>query len=382
MSGKLGSSDISLYFHIPFCTRKCDYCHFYVLPDKEVDKDKLLRGFHQEWALRLPQIKGKRVVSVYFGGGTPFLFGPERVEEVMNLIRDSGSLEADAEITLEANPENITLPLMRQYASSGINRVSIGVQSFDNTLLKTLGRLHSANKAVKSIFITAEAGFHHISVDLMYDLPNQTLDDWKSTLEEVGQLPIDHLSLYNLTIEPHTVFFKNRSTIKKLLPDEETSLAMYEAAIEELGIHGLRQYEISAFAKNNNYARHNVGYWLGRPFLGFGPSAFSYWEGRRFQNVANLNRYSNALEENLFPVDFDECLSPSAHLRELFVIQLRLIAGVDLKNFQIKNGKLDSETLTTLEKLSSEGFLDIHSNLVKLTHRGILFYDQIASELI
>lgn len=353
-----------------------------MLPDQEANKDKLLAGFRNEWKQWLSQLQGKRIVSVYFGGGTPSLFGPSRIAEVLNFIRQSTNLLIDAEITLEANPENINLPLMKEYADSGINRISIGIQSLDNALLKELGRLHSADRAIRSVQMTKDAGFHHISVDLMYDLPNQTLNHWKNTLHEVSQLPIDHLSLYNLTIEPHTVFFKKQASIKLSLPDEDTSLAMYEMAIEKLDECGLKQYEISAFAKNNNYARHNVGYWIGRPFLGFGPSAFSYWEGRRFRNVAHLNRYCYALDEGKSPVDFDELLDPEAHLRELFVIQMRLKEGVDLREFQGEHGVLDRETHQMLQKLIADEFLERNEERIKLTHRGILFYDRVASELI
>lgn len=373
---------ISLYFHIPFCTRKCDYCHFYVLPDKDPFKLQLLEGLRLEWLKNLPLLQDKQIASIYFGGGTPSLFGPEAIGKVLSWISSSVPLAGNIEITLEANPENITLELMRQYASVGINRVSIGVQTFDEQLLKTLGRLHSDTKAKQAITLTAEAGIKNISIDLMYDLPGQSLTHWQSTLNQAVSLPISHLSLYNLTIEPHTVFFKIRDKIAKKLPDEETSLAMYETAVDTLQSHGLMQYEISAFCSSGAQSKHNVGYWTARPFLGFGPSAFSYWAGSRFRNVANLSKYHRALMEGLSPVDFEEKLDVDAHLRELLTIRVRLTEGVDLENFQAEHGKLGQDVLLTVERLVRESFLDKSGSRVRLTRKGILFYDTVAAELV
>jgi oxygen-independent coproporphyrinogen-3 oxidase len=371
---------VSLYFHIPFCTRKCAYCHFYVIPDKDSFKSQLMEGFALEWARNLPFLQNKKIVSIYFGGGTPSLMGPVFIAEILQWMKLPPGNEI--EITLEANPENIDLPLMQAYAQAGINRVSIGVQTLEESLLKQLGRLHSPQKALDAIYLTAKAGIKNISIDLMYDLPGQTLHSWQKTLESAVQLPISHLSLYNLTIEPHTVFFKYRDLIQKQLPDEETSLQMYEAAISTLTAKGFQQYEISAFAKEGCDSRHNTGYWTARPFLGFGPSAFSYWERKRFRNVSNLNRYCKALKEGLSPIDFEEELLPDAQIRELLAIQLRLIQGVDLNHFQSRHGMLDGETQAVIKKLKGNGLLQQEGELLQLTKRGILFYDTVAIELI
>lgn len=286
------------------------------------------------------------------------------------------------EITLEANPENITKDLMAQYLAAGINRVSIGVQTLDDGLLTTLGRTHSSQKAISAVEQTAAAGFKNISIDLMYDLPNQSLSVWEGTLDRVAHLPIDHLSLYNLTIEPHTVFFKHRDRIAKIMPSEEISLMMYETAIQKLNAMGLHQYEISAFAKPGFHSKHNTGYWTARPFLGFGPSAFSYWEGARFRNIPHLNRYHKKLEEGESPVDFSEKLDETAARRELLAVQIRLKEGVDLTDFQKKNGKMDSELVKTIADLETDGFITRQDTTIKLTHRGVLFYDTVATEIV
>lgn len=377
------SHQISLYFHIPFCTRKCDYCHFYVIPDREADKERLMEGFELEWLRQLPLIQNNEVVSIYFGGGTPSLLGPERIAIILETIRGSCKITDDnCEVTLEANPENINRPLMECYASAGINRVSIGIQTLDDPLLIRLGRIHTANKGLDSIYATAESGITNISIDLMYDLPDQTLRHWEHTLNTITELPITHLSLYNLTIEPHTVFFKHQKMLKKVIPDEETSLQMYEMAVAKLNGAGLKQYEISAFAREGCRSRHNTGYWLARPFLGFGPSAFSDWQGSRFRNVANLSRYLKALQAGSSPVDYEETLPADERRRELFVIALRLLDGVDTAVFQRIHGSLEKETMETVKILIGQGLLICEGSKICLTRRGVLFYDTVASELI
>ena len=383
MIGSLVSSDdISLYFHIPFCKRKCDYCHFYVLPEQEKAKDQLLEGLKLELTQLQPYLEKKRIVTLYFGGGTPSLFGPSRLASLFERIRNICQILPSAEVTLEANPENVTLELMQAYVAAGINRVSIGVQTLDSHLLKLLGRLHGPEIALQAVLTTYQAGIQNISIDLMYDLPKQTLQHWSTTLKQIKALPLKHLSLYNLTIEPHTLFFKKQAQLRAWLPDEETSLAMYEMAIENLEEMGLRQYEISAFAQSGYESQHNSGYWIGRPFWGLGPSAFSYWEGKRFRNIAHLGHYCQALEEDRSPIDFEELLDPDAHRRELFVIQLRLRQGVSLETFTQMHGPLDHSMQTTLNRLIAENYLHWDKGCIILTKRGILFYDTLAAELI
>lgn len=368
----------SLYFHIPFCTRKCDYCHFFVLPDKPELKQQLMIGLEKEWLLRKPQLRNKSIATVYFGGGTPALIGPEAIARILDWIQPDPSTE----ITLEANPENVTEELMRGYKKAGINRVSIGIQTLDASLLTTLGRLHRPQKAIEAVLTTHAAGIDNISIDLMYDLPGQNLGQWENTLNQTGKLPIRHLSLYNLTIEPHTVFFKKERQLRSMMPDEEASLTMYQNAIAYLESIGLMQYEISAFAQEGFASKHNSGYWTGREFLGFGPSAFSYWGGTRFRNIANLNKYSRGLEEGQFPLDFTETLEPEARRRELLAIRLRLKEGVKLSEFEKEWGKLEPSIHHDLQRVINEGLLFSNSDIFKLTPRGVLCYDTVAAELI
>ena len=374
---------LSIYFHVPFCKRKCDYCHFYVIPDKEEYKILLLDGFSKDWEFWQNQLKGYDLTTIYFGGGTPSLFGPERIAEVLSWINKEFPFKIfNPEITLEANPENITLEMMEAYHNAGINRVSIGVQSLNNNELTLLTRQHDSQKAINAIKSTYNAGIKNISIDLMYDLPSQTVNKWKETLIQVGDLPITHLSLYNLTIEPHTVFDKYKETIISKIPNDETSLEMYSSAIDIFESYGFKQYEISAFAKDGKISQHNTGYWTGRPFLGIGPSAFSYWKGERFRNIANINKYVRKLDAKLSPVDYRDELTTSERKRELLVVALRLIDGVDIVEFENTYGKIEKDTNSMLEFLIQNKLLSFKNSRYALTKKGIVLYDYVASELI
>jgi len=368
------SGEISLYFHIPFCSRKCPYCHFFVLPNREDLKEKLKAGIQLELQRVLPLLKGKKLISIYFGGGTSSLF-PEGIKKILQEISPS----TEVEITLEANPEDLTLDLLSYYRDIGINRLSIGVQSLYNPSLKTIGRTHSAEKAIRAITDARKAKFENISIDLMYDLPNQDLKSWEYTLDAIKELPITHLSLYNLTLDPPSLYYKERERIQKEQPTGEVSFKMLRAAVialEELGLH---RYEISAFAKPGYYSRHNTGYWLGRPFFGLGPSAFSYIDKKRYRNIPHLNKYLTALEEDRAPVDFEEKLECEAATNEHLCIQLRLIQGVDLNTFEKKWGPISKKPI---QALIEQGLLEQNGTRLRLSEKGLYFYDSVAVELI
>ncbi|MCB1181631.1 MAG: radical SAM family heme chaperone HemW [Chlamydiia bacterium] len=376
--GVTNENTLSLYFHVPFCTKKCQYCHFYVLPDQKRFKQKYLEALKIEWEWRLPLIKGKKLVSIYFGGGTPSLLGPSHIAEILDWIQ----IPNETEVTLEANPENMTYELAKQFFEGGINRLSIGVQSFNDDELKLLGRTHTSAQAITAIENVYRAGFGNISIDLIYDLPDQTLPLWKNTLKQGLDLPISHLSLYNLTLEPHTGFFKQRKQLFPRMASPELSLAFLETAISDATIKGLKRYEISAFAKPDFFSRHNLGYWIGRPFLGFGPSAYSYWEGKRFSNLAHFNRWAKKILSNENPVNFEEELTVENQRKELLSIGLRVLNGISLKAFEQRFGKLDEITHQKLRLFKSEGYLENLGDQIKLTHRGTMVYDTLAIELI
>jgi putative oxygen-independent coproporphyrinogen III oxidase len=347
-----------------------------VLPDHDPSHAQLLEGFELEWNRYQSLLSTHSIRTLYFGGGTPSLLKAQELGRILDMIRQTHSLE-NLEITLEANPERMSEENLKELYALGINRLSFGVQSFDDGHLSLLGRTHDSRQAQQAIRLAHDVGFRNISLDLMYDLPHQTLASFANSLHQAAQLPITHLSLYNLTIEPHTQYFKQKEALTPHLPNQELSLQMYQTAQEILGAFGFEQYEISAFAKPGFASQHNSGYWMGTPFLGFGPSAFSYYAGKRFRNIANLKRYSDALKRGESPVDFEEELSPESRQKELLAIQLRLLNGVELQQFT-----LPEETKNNIDNLIELELLKREEETLLLTQKGILLYDSVAIELI
>lgn len=375
------SGDLSLYFHLPFCTKKCDYCHFYVIPNKEEYKTLLLPALLKEIEIKKEDLKDKRIQSIYFGGGTPSLVGPHFLQRILEKLSSITSIE-EAEITLEMNPENDSLDLMKSFKSSGINRLSIGAQSFKNEVLIQLGRSHSQENFNQALKNASLAGFDNISIDLMYELPNQTLKDWEETLKNIPIDQISHLSLYNLSIEPHTVFYKKRKTLEKKIPKAEVAAKMFQKAIDFLNEKGWTQYEISAFCKDQKYSRHNVGYWLSREHLGFGPSAFSFFKKERFQNRAHLHKFCKQIHQSQLPISFQEKLDPKAHLKESLALHLRLARGFCLNDFEKRFGLLTSSLKAKLNELLEQNFLEQDKSILRLSSKGLFYHDEIASQII
>lgn len=369
-----GNQEFSLYIHTPFCTKKCPYCHFYVLKDDEQKKERLLKALQSDWNRWAEKLSQNHLTSIYFGGGTPTLFGSQRIQTLLHQISQTHSLD-NIEITIEANPETLTCALLIELKKMGINRLSIGVQSFDDQLLKSLGRTHTSQNARQSVIDASDMGFQNITIDLMYDLPSQTVKQWQHSLNEAVSLPITHLSLYNLTIEPKTLFYRQKSNLEKTIPSQEISKEMYCAAVFTLQKAGLMQYEISAFAKPGFTSLHNTGYWGHRPYIGLGPSAHSFFQKRRFRFIPNFEKYCHAIENNCSPVDEEEILTKEELAREKLTLKLRMFEGFDLDSEKFYPQK-------TIKKLIDQGLLEQKGSLLRLTPKGALFYDRIAMELI
>lgn len=378
----LSREDVSLYIHIPFCSHICGYCHFYVVSDLEESKVALLEALEGEWEQVASELSGRRCVSIYFGGGTPSLFGPDRVGKLLTRIQRSCVLSDQVEITLEVNPEDASLALFLAYVQVGINRISIGIQSFDDGLLQILTRRHTAQDGQNAVLNAAKAGIKKISIDLMYDIPQQNRSIWQSTLHAALALPISHLSLYNLTIEPHTPFDRKRALLEKQRPLPHLSRAMYEEAVSLMELDGWIQYEISAFGRGGEVSQHNLGYWTGRPFLGLGPSAYSFWQGTRFRNKAHLKSYCSMIAEGRRAIDFSEQLEAEASHREHLILRLRTAEGVDIASFQQQYGCFLPETLSLFRRFEELNWLKEERGTYCLTHEGKLFYDSIAVELV
>ncbi len=375
---ELGSF-LSLYFHLPFCSKKCPYCHFYVVKTKPKTQAEYFTALKKEWLNKLPLLKGRIITSIYFGGGTPSQVKIEYLEDFLSLLFSSSlQMHPAIEISFEANPEDLSLEYLRHLKNTPINRLSIGVQSLDDASLKILDRQHDSKKAMEAVVTAYNVGFENISIDLMYDLPQQTKQSWIETLVKTQQLPLSHLSLYNLTIEPQTVFYKKKEAITPTLPTEPLSVYFLNKALETFESMGLHRYEISAFAKKGLHSRHNTGYWLGREFLGYGCAAFSFFEKKRFKNICDINKYTKAQEAGLCAKDFEELLEEEPALRELLAIRLRLKEGAKLSLFSHLPSSLNQE----IKQLKHEGLLQENQGVLKLSTKGMLFYDSVAAALI
>lgn len=373
------TSFLSLYFHVPFCSKKCPYCHFYVVPGKKEAHSAFIKTLMQEWDQKLPLFHDRTIISLYFGGGTPSQLDPLLIEQLLqHILKSPVTFHPALEITWEANPEDLSYHYLKNLNTLPINRLSMGVQSLHDPSLKILDRQHDSLKALEAVHTAASLGFDNISIDLMYDLPHQTLCSWNTTLTMLKALPISHLSLYNLTIEPHTLFYKKRKILQPVIPNDTQSLALLDHAVHCLEEIGLQRYEISAFAKPGKHSRHNTGYWMGREFLGLGPSAFSYFRKKRFRNCCDLRKYTQCIQQGQNSVDFEEELEPQASLRERLVIALRLCEGVDLTHLEPLPQRLQEEIIC----LEHEGFLEQSRTRLFLTPKGALFYDTVAAELI
>ncbi len=372
----IGNLEYSLYFHIPFCSRQCPYCHFFTLKDNLQQHQQLIQSFLKELKLLAPLRSKKKLISVYFGGGTPALIAPQLLEKVLLQL----PITSDVEVTIEANPEEVHSSLLQELRHVGFNRLSFGAQAFQTPLLKRLGRQHTPQQIIHAVQWAHQAGFSHISLDLMYELPNQTIEDWQESLQEAAALPIDHISLYNLTIEPGTPFAKREKKLIPILPSSTERLLMYELPSAYLPSQGFEQYELSAFHRQGGYSRHNMGYWQGRPFLGIGPSAFSYWDGKRFQHAMSLEAYYQELSDSSIQYAYIEKLSPLAQTAERLAIGLRPFEGISLAELGVQVLPLPLEL--AIQELMAKGWVVQKQNRLQLTPEGRRYYDSVGEALV
>jgi len=299
------------YIHIPFCRNVCYYCDFHFVASLKY-KNPLIKAIIKELELKSKDWDDYNFTSLYFGGGTPSVLSISEINEIVKCVKNNYNLNNDLEFTFEANPDDLTTDYLKSLkADTHVNRLSIGIQSFNDEELKYINRIHNAQQAINSIKNAQKSGFENITIDLMYGIPGQKIDSWRKTLETFINLDINHLSAYHLSVEPKTVFgvFQKRSQIKPT--DEEFGLKQYSILTETLGNSGFEHYEISNFAKMDYYSRHNTLYWQSVPYLGIGPSAHSYKKDTRSWNIANNTKYCEYIllgekyyeEENLTKKD-------------------------------------------------------------------------------
>ncbi len=312
-----------LYFHIPFCVQKCNYCDFYSIT-KLNNIDLFTSCLIKELELFHKQFNKKIYVdTIFFGGGTPSLFHPSNFEKIFSKIHSIFEIQNNPEITIEANPGTIDMKYLADYKQFGVNRISFGVQSFNDKELKFLNRIHSSNQAISAIEYARKIGFENISIDLIFGIPGQTLSDWKSNLEKISELDIEHLSIYNLIFEENTPLYKKLITGKVHQLNEEIEEEMYIHSVDYLESIGFEQYELSNFAKRGYNCKHNIKYWTHQTYFGFGPSAHSYYNRQRYWNYKNLDLYFKMIENNNLPIEDKEVLDNYKFIIERIMLGLR-----------------------------------------------------------
>lgn len=369
-----------IYIHVPFCEKRCSYCSFYSTIHGKKERDAFVRSLIAEMQHRATN---KRIDTIYFGGGTPSQLDAEELEHIFHALHTTFVIAEDAELTFEANPDDITPELAQHLVHLGINRVSLGVQSFNDKQLLSINRRHTALQARAAIDVLRNAGIHNLSIDLMFGLPQQTLHDWQWELQQAFMLDIQHLSAYALTYEEGTPLFYDRARGKVQECDEETSLAMFRHLVNAAESAGFEQYEISNFAKAGHRSRHNSSYWLGIPYLGFGPGAHSY-DGRstRRFNEYKLRGYNlahHALPFADVPHQLEH-LNEDERYDEFILTRLRTREGIPL---HLLSAERKEYLLKTAAPFLQQGLLQRTSDEhLQLTREGIFVSDNIMSELM
>jgi oxygen-independent coproporphyrinogen III oxidase len=377
-----------LYLHIPFCLRKCLYCDFNSGALSGEDLEGYVTLLLREMELREAALPEPATApSLYLGGGTPSLLAPELVGRLVDAAAARFGLEQGAEVTLEGNPGTLTQERLAGYRAAGVNRISLGIQSFEDRLLQRLGRVHSAREAVTAFEAARRAGFDNISIDLMHSLPGQSLAEWRQALSRGIELEPEHVSAYALSIESGTPFAALHEAGKLPLPAEEEAASMFEATTELLCAAGYRHYEISNYARPGRASRHNGAYWSRESYLGFGAGAHSLLNtdslGRRWGNACDLQAYADALRHGLLPERDPERLSVEEALSESFFLGLRLLDGLDLARLQALYPPAPLERhLAEVERLTRSGMLIREGELVRLAPRAVILANTVFARFI
>ena len=368
---------LGIYIHIPFCVQKCLYCDFCSTANSA---DSLREAYVGELCRRIEAEREKmadRVVdTLYFGGGTPTLLSAEQISRVMATLRRACRFSEDCEITCECNPATADLEQLKSLRRLGINRLSIGLQSVHNDELRRLGRIHSYEDFLATFRDARDAGFDNISVDLMYALPEQTLSAFEESLRTLAKLSPEHISVYGLSIEEGTPFDRMRNSL--ILPDEEEQLAMYLACSRVLGEYGYHKYEISNFSKQGRESRHNLRYWHGEEYLGFGVAAHSFFDGVRFGSSRDMGAFlrSEDIVEERAELTCDDLQS------EYFMLRLRLVEGIDEREVRARFGKPLEEIAPSLHRWIEADLIQRSQGRVFFTDRGFFVSNAILSELL
>jgi oxygen-independent coproporphyrinogen-3 oxidase len=369
-----------IYLHIPFCKQACHYCDFYFSTNR-TGQTEVIDSISRELVLQKEYLGGEPINTIYFGGGTPSLLTQKELSKIFTSIKSNYTIEKGAEVTLEVNPDDINSQNLDSFLNAGINRLSIGIQTFQDSTLRFLNRAHDAAASIQSFRDARSAGFTNLSIDLIYSIPGQTDEAWSANIRQALDLDPEHISAYALTIEEKTVF-GHRAARGKLTPaSEDTSAHQFELLMEELQRGGYDHYEISNFCRPGFYSRHNSNYWKDEKYLGVGPSAHSYNRQSRQANVSNNALYSSSIQVDKIPFQL-ELLTREDQINEYLLTTLRTSWGCDFNVLQHRYGyDLASEQQNYLDDLYVRGLAVHEDRIMKLTKQGKLMADKIASDL-
>lgn len=376
---------IGLYIHVPFCIKKCLYCDFTSYPLSGPAVKSYLESLIREINLYGSALadEDKIITSIFFGGGTPTTLPAASFKTVLNAVRSSFFLAAGCEVTVEANPGTVDGAGLTELRQAGVNRLSIGVQSFHDRLLGVLGRIHSAAQAVQAVQLARKAGFDNLNLDFIFGIPGQTNHDWRETLHRAVEIAPEHIAAYSLQLEEGTPLAQAAERGAICACPEETELTMYRDAVAFLTAHGYSHYELSNFARPGRQCAHSLVYWLNQPYLGLGPAAHSLIKGVRFANDISLAGYSDMLSREEYPVENRTRLTAADEISETMFLGLRLTAGVDLNQFYRRFGRRAEDIYRNeIAGLIQKGLLEISEGSLRLTTKGLPLANVVFREFV
>lgn len=370
-----------IYIHIPFCKTRCIYCDFYSTTHSEL-KERYIHALCRELEIRRQYLQGEPIETIYFGGGTPSQLSGEDFQQVFDTIEKTYGMKQVQEITLEANPDDLTPQYVQTLAKLPFNRISMGLQTFDEATLRLLNRRHTAAQAITAIERCREAGFRNISIDLIYGLPGETAERWEHDLTQAIALNPEHISAYHLIYEEGTPIYKMLQQHRVSEVDEESSVYFFSSLIDRLTTAGYEHYEISNFCRPGYHSRHNTSYWQGIPYLGCGPSAHSFNRREREWNIASLNKYLQGIESGERAYE-TEILDTTTRYNECIITSIRTSQGLSLTKLKEEFGtELWQYCLNMAAHSIKNGMLEERGDNLRLTRKGIFISDSIMSDLL
>ncbi|WP_341877431.1 radical SAM family heme chaperone HemW [Defluviitalea saccharophila] len=376
-------NQIGLYIHIPFCQSKCYYCDFASYANKNEQMASYVSALKEEINQYGILLQNHQINTIFIGGGTPTVLSPHLLRTILQSLFHNFNIKSEAEITIESNPGTLDLEKLQLLKECHVNRLSIGLQAYQNSFLKDLGRIHTVEEFVQNYYLARSLGFDNINIDLMFSLPNQTLRDWMDTLKNVALLNPEHISCYSLTIEEDTPFGQWEAEGRIKLNDAEADRAMYHYAGWYLNKMGYKQYEISNFSKAGFLSKHNLVYWTYKPYIGMGLGAHSFYNGERYHNTYNLDQYIKLSGSIAVLKEDAEKISLPMQYAEYIFLGLRLLEGISVEQFnhtfQVSFEKLFGKKIEKLVKL---GLVENNKNIIKLTPKGLDVSNTVFAEFL